>query len=614
MTKAGGRIVNKPYKYLYNCNTIFPKLNCCYILVMQKKIWRSNSFSILIVILSVLVIFSPVYFGNFAFHNDYRIWEYDHADFWFGYPESKHLLGIGRPLGMVLLNLHLLPLHTMQGVWLAQIFNILVIAAFAASFYYYLRIFISIKQFFAIILAILVVILPAMTINAVWITNLVPCLIPLFIALAAQYLMFKDKPKYTLIIGVLLLSMMIYPPATLFFSTLTFIKFIFGPLDSKYADIKKIVIELFLIIAVSVFYFVFIKLLKVFLLNTNFAGVDWSELYRSINGSFAQYKLTMNSNFVEKLQQFKSLLIFVFSAWSPLLTWPLVVGLSGGFLVTICYFIQSNTYLQGIENPRKTVLGLGLAAITIVCTSLALLAGPSVYNVNYRITFATMAIIPSTLILIFNHLCNKNVFTKYCYGLMVIILLGVSAISSYRLFMLVQRLTSEYQIVKNTIQNNIRSDIRTINIQRPVVLEEPIWLNSDFGLDATSYIMLGQIYEILSQIGLEPSHFTINYGSNFAKDPQAILIPKANVSNSSSLISRANIQGTWYYNGNPTYVKYLQQGLVVINEVAMESPAKIINSQEIYVPKWNCTGRLAKSAQILYWDNGTKWTRYRVQN
>lgn len=582
---------------------------------MNHPIFSKKSFLSISVFLFVIFVFTPVYFGHFAFHNDYRIWEYDHTNFWFGYPESQHLFSIGRPLGMLLLNLQLMPIQTMHGVWLNQLLNVAAIGFLAVCCFLFFQRHIRIERFSAILLSILLVSLPSMTINAIWLTNLVPCIIPLFFALAAQSLMQRSHPAYVQAGLLLLLALLIYPPATLFFTTLTFAKFIFGPLDPTQVSLKRIAKELFLVVSLCIIYFLFIKLLKSFLLATHFAGIDWTGVYGGIDHSLSQYRLELNLDLLDKLAQIKNYLIFVFSAWFPLLSWTTVLGVMSGFLFFILYALQSNVYLSLLKNPVKTLVGIGLMLILMGITALPLLAGPAVYPVNYRVTFASMAIIPITLVFMMNQLLNKKDASKWLVGLISLCLcffVAAESASQFRLSRVVTRLTQEYEKIKSTIDIKMGKHIQTINIQRPVVLEDPFWLNADFGLDATSYVMVGQIKQILAERHQDLKDYKLNYGSEFLPDPHAILISKAEGITPAPQITQKNIQGTWYYFGNLTTITYGKQKLLITNEFKMSSPFIIKHGTLLYVPDWNCTATLSKNRQVLYWDNGTVWTRSKV--
>lgn len=559
--------------------------------------------------------FTPVFFGNFAFHNDYRIWEYNHTNFWFGYPESKHLFIIGRPLGMLLLNLQLLPIQTMHGVWISQSLNVVILGFLAVSCFYFFQKYIRIHIFCAAILAILLISLPSMTINAIWITNLVPCIIPLFLTIIAQIILQRPHPSYKLAGVLLFLSLLIYPPATLFFTTLTFSKFIFAPIDTTQNNLKKIINEVILIIVVCIIYFIFLKILKSLLLATNFAGIDWSTAYGHVYKQLPQYKLNFNLHSLDKLIQIKNYLIFVFSAWFPLFSWPIILGIMSGFLVCIIYAIQSNTYLHTYKNPTKTFIGIGVVLSLISITALPLLSGPAVYQINYRVSFATMAIVPIVLVFIINQILLKYKKSKW-----LIILINISlscfviieACSQFRLAHVVNRSTEEYTKIRSNIAIQMHNNIKIINIERPVVLEDPIWLNADFGLDASSYMITGQIKEILSSLHKDFNKYKINYGSEFSPNSEAILIPKANVIINSPNINIKDILGTWYYFGNPTNIQYKQQKLWITNESKISTTLTIKNNKLLYVADWNCAAKLSQDKQKLHWDNGTTWARTKI--
>lgn len=575
--------------------------------LFSKKIFLS-----IILFLLVIFFYSPIYFGHFAFHNDYRIWEYDHSNFWFGYPESAHLFRIGRPLGMILLNLHLMPIETMRGIWISQWLNVAAIGFFAVCCFYFFQNHLRMSRLSAMLLSFFLISLPAMTINSFWITNLVPCVIPLFFVLAAQNFMQKPKISYIKAGSLLFITLLIYPPATMFFTTLTFCKFLFGELDLQQNNTKKILNEICLVIFLSIFYFIFIKLLKSLLLVTHFAGVDWSQVYRAQNPSFSHYKLKLDFNICSKILQIKDYLTFVFSGWFPLFSWSSILSIMSAFLMLILYAIQSNIYLSALKNPFKTLLGISLVLTMFFISGLPLLAGPSSYPLNYRVTFSTMAIPPIILVFIIERILIKNNNSKifaissiltFCLFLMII------SVGQHRLYSVVNRLTQEYEKIQTTINAKMTNNIKTINIQRPVVMDDEYWLNADFGLDATSYVMVGQIKAIFKERNQDLQDFQINYGSEFLSDPRAILIPKAEGFSLAPKITKKNIEGTWYYFGNPVSISYDAPNFKITNEVKMSSPVVIKDGNLLYAVDWNCTAKLSNNKKLLFWDNGTIWSR-----
>lgn len=575
--------------------------------LFSKKIFLSA-----ILFLLVIFFYSPIYFGHFAFHNDYRIWEYDHSNLGFGYPESEHLFRIGRPLGMIFLNLHLMPIQTMRGVWLSQLLNVSFIGFFAVCCFYFFQNNLRMSRISAMILSFLLIALPSMIINSFWITNLVPCIIPLFLVLAAQSFMQESRLSYIKAGSLLFISFLIYPPATMFFTTLTFSKFLFGTFDHKQMTTKKLLNEIFLVVFMSVFYFLFIKILKAMLLQTHFAGVDWREVYRAQDLSFAHYKLKLDFNFFGKISQIKDYLIFVFSAWFPLFSWPSVLSIMSGFLIYILYALQSNFYLSGLKPTFKILVGICLVVSMFFITGLPLLAGPSLYQVNYRVVFATMAIPPIILVFIVDRILTNNNDSK-TLGLGAILTLSlvflVIIVGQHRLYCVINRLNQEYEKIQTAINTKMTNNINTINIQRPVVLPDSYWLNADFGLDATSYVMVGQIKQILKERNQDLKDFKINYGSEFPSYPHAILIPKAEGLLSSPKITKKNIDGIWYYYGSPVSISYHRQNVKITSESGTSSSGIIKNGNLLYAIDWNCTGNLSHDKKLLFWDNGTTWSR-----
>lgn len=587
------------------------------------------------IIFFTLLIFCPVYLGTFAYHNDYRIWEYNHfSDYIFGYPESLHLMAIGRPLGMILLNLQLLFVNTIHAIWINQLLDVLAIALLGVGCFFFFQRYIRISQICALFLSILIISLPSMTINSIWITNLVPQILPLFLMLWAQVLIQKQRPAFAATFMLMMIALLIYPPATLFFLTLTFTKFLFGHKDIQQISLRKLCEEIGTMLVACVTYFILIKFaLKPLLIHFNIGGHNWRAVYNIIKVNVPQYQFTLNMNtgFEAKWMQIKDYLSFIFSAWFPLFSWPTIVGLITLLIGILAIYMPSNLYLQSFKTwtpLKKTGFGLSFALGLAVLTALPVLAGPALYQINYRVTFATMAIIPIVLIFVLNSIISHSRFNQsinttairyrtwqhsFTTGLILLILgffVAAEATVIIRLFLVVDRSTEEFEKIRTILTMNLNDQTRKINIQRPVIAEaNPTWLNADFGLDASSFMITGLVNGILYEMNKNPSDYQVAYGSNFAKEKDAVLIPKTQMLTISPKLTEKMLIGNWSYLGRPVHIRFKNNQLQLINDVNIMSLATIKQTSYLYASDWNTEAQLSSNGKELHWDNGTVWVR-----
>ena len=173
----------------------------------------------------LLVVFFPVFFLDFGVHNDYSVAAYDNHTCCKSYPETEHLVWIGRPLGAVLLNLHFF--------FLSHDFNQFKFARLA-SFVVFLVLFWGVSRQFSreaadvtlsTLTAFSILLLPASILYVFWLTNLVPGTFNLLLATLAFSLVARSHSAYGrqkmlfLLFGscCVAATFLIYPPTAYFF-------------------------------------------------------------------------------------------------------------------------------------------------------------------------------------------------------------------------------------------------------------------------------------------------------------------------------------------------------------------------------------------------------------
>ena len=214
------------------------------------------------VFLLTFICFSPSLTHTFGFNNDYAI--FNSKEF----VETSHLIAIGRPIQAYLLNLQIQYINDMESLKHMRVVIVVTIAGCACIFFKYLSKYIEISHTSAFLLSILIFILPSMAVNSFWVAQSVPGVIPVFLAICASYAT-KSKvpgikwvylPSYIVAFTLIFIGLLIYPPATFFFLSLTFIEYTFG-LKPGYAKGRYLIFDVSVFIAACLLYFLIIRYL-----------------------------------------------------------------------------------------------------------------------------------------------------------------------------------------------------------------------------------------------------------------------------------------------------------------------------------------------------------------
>ena len=494
-----------------------------------------------VVFFLIILAYAPILGSEFGYHNDYRIWEYEAQDCCLGFLETRHLIGIGRPLLAFLLNIHFMFISSMAALHISQLLAITSIGIMATLCFLYFQREINISRLGAALLALLMFTLPSMAINSFWVANFTSEIIPLFFAFFAYAVLQKQTSNTyyrVFIIGsaafLLYVDLLIYPPTTFFFLTLSFIKLLFGPQNPKQARLRQLLTELVVILTVCLLYFISLKfILKPFLLSHPLflstylkeGGSNWQDYYQGIDGAFPQYRVVLGFDLKGKIHQIKDYLIFVFSAWFPLLK-DLVVLVILPFLAILFWSASQNPYLTQFHLSTRRGIGFVLLIIIAVLTGLPVLAGPSEYQINYRILFASMAIIPAALVFAIERIASEYKIHRTKQYLILAIatffILTAELSSFYRLTLVVRRSADEYQWIHTSIAENITNTTREIRVQVPNTPKpNRRFLRADFALDAAGGDVggiTGIVNIALKELHRNPKHYTIVFGSKFPPD------------------------------------------------------------------------------------------------
>lgn len=494
-----------------------------------------------VVFFLIILAYAPILGSEFGYHNDYRIWEYQAQDCCFGFLETRHLLGIGRPLLAFLVNIHFMFISSMAALQISQIVSIISIGIMATLCFLHFQREINISRLGAALLALLMFTLPSMAINSFWVANYTSEIIPLFIAFFAYTVLQKQTSNTyyrVFIIGsaafLLFIDLLIYPPTTFFFLTLSFIKLLFGPQNPKQARLRQLLTELLVILTVCLLYFICLKLIwKPFLLNHPLflstylkeGGRNWQDYYQGIDGGLPQYRVVLGFDLKGKAHQIKDYIIFVFSAWFPLLK-DLVFIVLLPFLAILFWSASQNPYLTQFGLTARRIIGFVLLFIIVVLTALPVLAGPSEYQINYRILFASMSLVPAALVFAIERIASgHNIPPNRQYVMLAIatvFILAAEWSSFHRLTLVVKRSADEYQWIYSSIEKNITDTTREIRVQVPnTPRPNRRFLRADFALDAAGGGVggiTGIVNIALQELHRDPKQYTVVFGSEFLPD------------------------------------------------------------------------------------------------
>ena len=138
--------------------------------------------------LAMLLLYLPAFVFDFGVHNDYMAWSYRNDKCCLRFPESTHLLAVGRPLGALLLNLHFAAFGDIKSLAIGRAVSWLTMIAA-----YYIFCLTLIKKYrlshlFSITTGFLIFLLPSAILYVIWLTNFVPGSLATLISVTAFFL------------------------------------------------------------------------------------------------------------------------------------------------------------------------------------------------------------------------------------------------------------------------------------------------------------------------------------------------------------------------------------------------------------------------------------------
>lgn len=487
---------------------------------------------------AIACFYIPILGHHYAFQNDYLAFEYNVAKSFVGYPESAFMFMIGRPLQSVLLNMQFSLIHTMQSFNMVRLFNMLLMSAAASCFFLYLKKNCNINRYSAVLLTVLTFTLPSMTINSFWIAISTQGIEPIFLILAAHALFQKIYTNRNIqnhstarrslasqritqvfiivaVFSLLLISLLIYPPTTFFFLTLTLINFLFGPQNNHRAKLMAIFAETVMLMSTCAVFYLSIKLLwKPFLIKTHLGGFDFPLLYQELE-AHSLYAFTLSFDVASKIEHLRDVFKLVFSAWfAPM--WKIAIPSACLFTGILAWGSLSNPYLKQFSASRKMIIGPVLFIFLAILTALPMLATPAGYPMPYRGIFASMTIVPTALVFFIDRMFMQNNKRKRFTPLVVItsgIVLAALYASYYRLSLNVTRLTLEYEHVLDVVRHQDiekYKEVRVPPFNWPKKFNTP-YLYGDFGWTGLYDYTSGMVHAAVRETHRDLHGYPIRY-------------------------------------------------------------------------------------------------------
>ena len=382
----------------------------------QKSIQRLsnlnfNTWRIVFFITLLFFTYFPVFIIEFGIHNDYSAWDYDNSNCCLGYPESTHLLAVGRPLGALLLNIQFLFFDSVSDFAPARFLSFGFILASAGLMHYYLTKRLLLAQGWALALVFCIFTLPSSQLYIIWVTNFIPGSFNVFLACLSYLIMDtvwrnRSLPQKTVanIVGIITasliftISLFIYPPTALFFLVFTFANVLFSKISLWATTRLRVAIDVLFCSFYMAVYFILIRFVYFPLLS--YYDSDFGAYLASINKS---YEFSITSDFSSKIQLLFLITRTALNGWNTKVdndfsTEVFLLLLAMGVVLTFFHFFTFQTSLNKSQPLRQkfslVLQGVAACSLLLILSISSLLISAGGF-VAYRTIFpySAMAIL-----------------------------------------------------------------------------------------------------------------------------------------------------------------------------------------------------------------------------
>ena len=406
-------------------------------------------------LISFLVYF-PAFFGDFAMHNDYYRWMFPVKGL---YPETFVLLGEGRPIGALLLNLqfYLIPRNI-------DAFKIARLIAFGLNLINGYLIFNLIKRisrlsnFWIFTITTGYLILPANIINITWVSNTAPGVMAPMFAIISIYLFNTSKEsvfsKYLVSSGFYFLSLWTYPPASMIVFSFLLIKFSFPDKDSTEDHTAKIFKETVFFVILTFLFFIFtFQLMVPYLLDHYRVVSDAMAQQRQASGDHYEFSLNRLYALRDKFIFLNQLILYF--TYNTVLSFNPIMNLVKSALTGLFFIglIASIYSLKGIELKKHLSFQkirrflLGIVLFFLVYAPFVAGGGNSIELLGFRVVLGIEFANIIVLVFLIRHIYKT--INSDRYNFFIGLFLGLFALNSlFTIFFYSENLRAENQLAR----------------------------------------------------------------------------------------------------------------------------------------------------------------------
>ena len=458
------------------------------------------------------IVYSPAFFIEFATHNDYYRWRYNPSLRLFGFPETKILFSIGRPLNALILNLEFRFIKaSVASMSLARFISFLFIPLTAWFVVQYFKNELHIDHKWAFIIAFCIFISPPYQIFVLWLTIFAPGCVAVLLAALSYYMLNKSfANRYTantslifcsiesyLSFLFILASLFIYPPSAMFVFSLIFMRLLF--ISSKDWGITK-----HRIIFESIFY--------LFSMALYFIVVHY---IMSLQG-IGEHTLAFTKH-LGKMKLFYKTLIE-----PSLTTFGLLAGKSASYVIflIIFFFIAYLFYtFYSRENSREGVFkylkrfqyifeAIGIAVVLFIMSFAPLLFSVNAVRPWTRTIFAPSVImitIPIAILYRLKKIYPKKGMAIFATTFVLIIALASFMIAYQNILKTALNLNTELNFIRQScnIENLDKKEKILIVTCKDWLIREDLWGDFQFMATSDAYAVLGIFDAVFAEHGLK---------------------------------------------------------------------------------------------------------------
>lgn len=466
--------------------------------------------------MALIAIYFPAFVHDFGIHNDYLTWSYNNRKCCLGFPESYHLLYVGRPIGALLLNVHLAAFTNIPDLKYGRLFGF-----FTLITAYWLYCILLTRRYklnaeLSLISGLLIFTLPSAILYVTWITNYIPGIFNVLLVTVAYALVSSPTTQcykygfYLPLIGYVLffVSFWIYPPTSLFFFIFPFAAALFIDKNKWVVLRRRIIWTTTIGIVLFILYYMLVK----------FVSVPVLEILVSAIRNYtppSSYEISLTTeNLTEKLFLFKKLMITIFNIGfaNYINFWVVFLGIALLVSLLLARQLKGKKYYDLLVKSRILERFAVVALLFILAISPVL--APSNGFIAFRIIFVASAM--AVLLLCWMvHLLYKDShigIKMASVAVLTVITVASLAYGWFRHDLLVSSATREYNFIRSNLQRIDLVREKTVKVILPNwgdhIAAYPMYY--DFSYLNTNFAFAdGMLLNIIKQLGFDYRSYRI---------------------------------------------------------------------------------------------------------